>query len=60
MFNDNDVKTCYKCKQQKLYTEFFKCLTEKSRLDKYCKDCKANDLKKYLKKTCSTVLNKAI
>ena len=30
VFNDNDVKICCKCKQQKLYTEFYKCLTEKS------------------------------
>ena len=60
VFNDNDIKTCSKCKQQKLYTEFHKCVTEKSGLDKYFKDCKANDLKEYFRKECSTVFNKAI
>ena len=50
----------FKCKQQKLYTEFNKCVTEKSELDKYCKDCKANDLKEYFRKECSTVFSKAI
>ena len=60
VFNDNDIKTCSKCKQQKLYTEFYKCLTEKSGLDKYCKECKVNDLKEYFKKQCSTVFSIAI
>ena len=60
VFNDNDVKICCKCKQQKLYTEFYKCLTEKSGLDKYCKDCNKNDLKEYFRKECSTAFSKAI
>ena len=54
IFNDNDVKICCKCKQQKLYTEFHKYVTEKSGLDKYCKDCKANDLNQNFRKECST------
>ena len=45
IFTENDVKICCKCKQQKLYTEFYKCLIEKSGLNKYCKDCIANDSK---------------
>ena len=29
-------------------------------MDKYCKDCKANDLKEYFRKECCTVFSKAI
>ena len=27
ILNKNDVRTCPKCKKQKLYTEFYKCAT---------------------------------
>ena len=42
---ENDVRTCSTCKHQKLYTEFNKCISDKSGLDSYCKDCIANDPK---------------
>ena len=45
-YNENNIKTCSKCKQQKLYTEFYKCATKSLGLESYCKDCKANDFKK--------------
>ena len=45
IFTENDIRTCSTCKQQKLYTEFYKCIYEKSGLDSYCKDCIANDHK---------------
>ena len=60
IYNENDVKTCSICKQQKLYTEFTKCITNKSGLNRYCKDCKAIDLKEYFRNECSTTFSKAI
>ena len=44
IYNENDVKQCSKCKQQKSYTEFNKCISTKSGLVSYCKDCYHYDL----------------
>ena len=60
IFTENDIRTCSTCKQQKLYTEFNKCISDKSGLESYCKDCRANDHKEYFRKQFSKVLNKAI
>ena len=40
IYNKNDVKTCSKCKPQKLYTECYQCCYEKSGLKSYCNNCK--------------------
>ena len=42
-----------KCKQPKLYTEFYKSLTKSLRLETYCKQCDSNDLNEYFKKQFS-------
>ena len=60
IYNENDVKTCSKCKKQKLYTEFHKYVTKSLGLESYCKDCKANDHKEYFRKQFSYALSKAI
>ena len=60
IFTENDIRTCSTCKKQKLYTEFNKCISDKSGLESFCKDCKANDPKEYFRKQFSKVLNKAI
>ena len=39
IYTENDIKTCLKCIQQKLYTEFNKCISDKTGLDSYCKNC---------------------
>ena len=49
IYTKNDIKTCSKCKQRKLYTEFFKTATKKSGLESYCKQCELNGPKVYLK-----------
>ena len=43
IYTENYVKQCLKCKQQKLYTEFNKCLRDKTGLESYCKNCIKND-----------------
>ena len=35
IYNENDVKTCPKCKKQKLFTEFYKCATKPLELATY-------------------------
>ena len=47
IFNENDVKTCSKCKKQKLYTEFYKCAANPLGLAVYCKLCETNDPKAF-------------
>ena len=59
IYNENDIKTCFKCKQQKLYTEFNKCLTKKLGLESYCKQCELNDHKEYFRNQFHTALGKA-
>ena len=60
IYTENDGRTSSSCKKQKLYTEFNKCISDKSGLESYCKECKANDHKEYFRKQFSKVLNKAI
>ena len=50
MFNENDIRTISKCKQQKLYTEFNKWSSDKSGLESYFKDCKILILKQIINK----------
>ena len=45
IYTENDVKTCSKCRQRKLYYEFYKNATKKLGLVSYCKQCELNDSK---------------
>ena len=60
VYNDNDVKICSNCKQQKLYTEFYKCETKSSGLATYCKQCELNNINEYFRKQFSYALTSAI
>ena len=60
VYSDNDVKICSKCKQQKLYTEFYKCATKPLGLATYCKQCELNDINTYYRKQFSYALCSAI
>ena len=60
IYNENDIKTCYRCKQQKLYTEFFKNATFKSGLDAYCKECRKNGINEYFRQEFGISLKSAI
>ena len=42
IYNENDVKICSNCKQQKLYTEFYTNATKLLGLETYCKQCVFN------------------
>ena len=46
-YTENDVKTCCRCNQQKLYIEFNRCLRNKTGLESYCKDCTKYDTKEH-------------
>ena len=59
IFTENDVRICSTCKQQKLYTEFYKSIYEKSGLESYCKDCIANDPKTQFRQDFFKAINKA-
>ena len=59
MFNDNDVKTCIKCIQQILNTEFNKCISYKTGLESYCKNCTKNDTREYFRTNFSKALSRA-
>ena len=60
VYNDNDVKICCKCKQQKLYTEFYKNVTKPLGLATYCKQCDLNDLNVYFRNQFRFALCKTI
>ena len=60
IYSENDVKSCNKCKQQKLYTEFYKYVTKKLGLESYCKQCELNDHKEYFRRQFCRAINKAI
>ena len=60
IYNENDVKTCSNCKQQKLYTEFYKCATKPLGLGTYCKQCESNYPKTIFAKYFSYVLSSPI
>ena len=60
LFNKNDIKTCSKCKQQNLYTEFHKCATNLLGLDTYCKQCKSNNPYEYFRQSFHKALNNGI
>ena len=57
IYNENDVKQCSKCKQQKSYTEFNKCLSTKSGLVSYCKDCYNHDLRSKFSQAISRAIH---
>ena len=58
--NDDNVKICFRCKQQKLYTEFFINATFKSGLESYCKDCRKHNIREYFRQEFGTSLKSAI
>ena len=60
ILNKNDVKTCSKCKQQKSYTEFYKCARNPLGFAAYCKLCETNDLKEKFRQQFIKELSKAI
>ena len=60
IYTENDIKICSKCKQQKLYTEFYKNATKKLGLESYCKQCELNDQKEYFRRQFCQAINKAI
>ena len=60
IFNDNDIEICSKCKQQKLYTEFYKCATKPLGLATCCKQCESNDSKTIFGKRFSYIISSAI
>ena len=49
-----------KCKQQKLYTEFKQCISDKTGLKSYCKNCIKNDTKEHFQNLFNKSLNRAI
>ena len=60
IFNKNDVRICPKCKKQKLYTDFYKCVTNPLGLAAYCKLCETNDPKEQFRQQFHKALNNAI
>ena len=59
-YTENDVKTCCRCNQQKLSTEFNKCLRNKTGLESYCKDCTKYDTKEFFQNLFNKSLNRSI
>ena len=60
IYTENDIKQCLKCKQQKLYTEFNKCISDKTGLESYCKNCIKNDIDKHFQNLFNKSLNRSI
>ena len=49
-----------KWKQQKLYTEFNKCINNKTVLESYCKNCIKNDTKEHFQNLFNKLLSRSI
>lgn len=43
-------KVCTKCKQNKLFSEFYKCVTKKDGLNSWCKNCSREYCKQWYSK----------
>ena len=59
-YTENDVKTCCRCKQQKLYTKLKKCLSNKTGLESYCKNCTKYDTKEHFQNLFNKSLSRSI